>query len=360
MDGDYLRQGTCEKYNEGVMVVDRVVEGFAVETEEQWIFSVKGMLHPRDRVIAYLRYLPDGFGDRRRGEVTYRRVYRFGEQVDLLRSQHPECLHLDPVLGIEVQSVPRSRIRTVHDPCAFLTRLRRSGPASPVEEDALALAGRLQRASGVPWRDLGVSGSVMLGTQRHDSDLDLLVYGEKSSKALHRALFDLLREADGPIRRLDQEELRGLHAAHRPDTPLTFQDFARLQRRKVNEGRYRDRAFFVRFVKQPEEFGERYGERRYRFVGRATVRATVHDDSDAIFTPCRYRVQKISVLEGPQVDDVREIVSFRGRFSDQLRAGEVAEACGSMERVVHNAGVRYHRLVVGGQAGDWLLALTGD
>jgi predicted nucleotidyltransferase len=342
------------------MVVDRVVEGFAVETEEQWIFSVKGMLHPRDRVIAYLRYLPDAVGDRRRGEVTYRRVYRFGEQVDLLRSRHPEYLHLDPVLGIKVQSVPRSRVHMVHDPCAFLTRLRRSGPVNPVEKDALALAEQLQLASGVPWTDLGVSGSVMLGTQRHDSDLDLLVYGEKSSKAVHLALVNLLREAGGPVRRLDQGELRRLHAAHRPDTPLTFQDFARLQRRKVNEGRYRDRAFFVRFVKQPEEFGERYGERRYQFVGRATVRATVHDDSDAIFTPCRYGVRRITVLEGPQVDDVREIVSFRGRFSDQLRAGEVAEACGGMERVVDEAGIGYHRLVIGGEAGDWLLALAGD
>jgi predicted nucleotidyltransferase len=342
------------------MVVERVVEGFAVETDEHWIFSVKGMLHPRDRVIAYLRYLPDAVGDRRRGEVTYRRVYRFGEQVDLLRSQHPEYLCQDPVLGIEVQSVPRSRIHTVHDPCAFLARLRRSGPADPVEEDALALAERLQQASGVPRSSLGVSGSVMLNTQRHDSDLDLLVYGEKSGKAVHRALVGLLREADGPIRRLDQEGLRGLHAAHKPDTPLTFQDFARLQRRKANEGCYRDRAFFLRFVKQPKEFGERYGQRRYQFVGRATMRATVHDDSDAIFTPCCYGVRKSTVLEGPQVDDVREIVSFRGRFSDQLRAGEVAEASGSIERVVHEAGESYHRLVVGGEAGDWLLALAGD
>ena len=186
--------------------------------------------------------------------------------------------------------------------------------------------------------------------------LDLLVYGDTSAKAVHQTLVDLLREGDGSIRRLDQEELREIHAAHRPDTPLTFRDFARSQRRKVNEGRYRDRAFFLRFVRQPGEFGERYGERRYQSVGRATVRAIVHDDSDAIFTPCRYGVQKATVLEGPTVEDVREIVSHRGRFSDQLRAGEIAEASGSLERVVHGAGEIYHRLVVGGQAGDWLLA----
>ncbi len=339
---------------------DRVVEGFAVETGEQWIFTVKGMLHPPDRVIAYLRYLPDADGNRRRGELAYRRVYRFGEQVDLLNSRRPEYLGVDPVLGLEVQSVPRSAICSIHDPCAYLAGLRRNRPDNPVEADALALAEELQRASGVPWTDLGISGSPMLGTQQHDSDLDLLIYGAESCKAVHRALVVVLREAGGSIRRLAPEELQELHAAHRPDTPLSFQDFARLQRRKVNEGRYRDREFFVRFVKRPQEFGEEYGDRYYKVVGRATIKATVCDDSEAIFTPCCYRVRKVTILAGPQVDDLREIVSFRGRFSDQLRTGEITEACGNIESVVPKAGKNYHRLVVGGEAGDWLLARKGN
>jgi len=338
------------------MVMQRVVEGFAVETIEGWIFTVKGHLHPPDRWIAYLRYLPDPFGDRTREGVAYRRLYRFEDQVDLLRARHPEYLCLDPVLGIEVQSVPRSSVEAVHDPGAFLARLRETGPADPVQGDALALAGLLQQAAGVPWSELGVSGSVMLGTHRRDSDLDLLVYGEKSSRAVYRALAELLQEADGPIRMPDDEELGGVHAAHSPDTPLTFQDFARHQRRKVNEGRYRGRPFFLRFVKRPEEAGETYGQRRYQPAGRATIRAAVHDDGDAIFTPCCCSVRQVTALEGAPVDDLREIVSFRGRFSDQVRAGEVAEARGSVERVVHETADAYHRLVVGGQAGDWLLA----
>ena len=343
-----------------IMARDSVVEAFAVETSEHWIFSVKGMLHPPDRVIAYLRYLPDPAGDRKRGGLAYRRVYRFEEQVDLLRSRRPEFLHRDPVLGLDVQSVPRSQCQRVHDPHDFLAGLGRSGPANAVEADALALADQLQRASGIDWTDLGITGSVMLGTQRPDSDLDLIVYGQASCKAMHQGLAKLLGEETGAVRRLEPEDLRGLYASHRPDTPLTLQDFVRLQGRKVNEMRYRDRAVFVRFVKRLQEYGERYGERRYQSVGRATLRATVHDDSDAIFTPCRYGVQDAVVLQGPQFGDVREIVSYRGRFSDQLRAGEVAEGSGTIERVVGEGIESYHRLVIGGQAGDWLLALAGD
>jgi uncharacterized protein len=342
------------------MTSDSVVEGFAVETREHWVFSVKGMLHPPDRVIAYLRYLPDPAGDRRLGGLVYRRVYRFEEQVELLRSQHPEYLCHDPVLGLDVQSVPRSKCYKVHNPYTRLAHLRHSGPADAVEEDALALAGEIQRASGVDWADLGITGSVMLGTQRHDSDLDLMVCGEMSCRAVREALASLLHDEASTIRRLELEDLRGLYASHRPDTPLGFHDFSRLQARKVNEIRYRNRAVFVRFVKRPQEYGERYGERRYRSVGQATLQGVVHEDSDAIFTPCRYGMRDAHVVRGPQINDVREVVSFRGRFSDQLRSGEVLRGSGTIEQVVGEGTERYHRLVIGGQAGDWLLALPKD
>jgi len=337
------------------MTAEPIVEGFAVETAEHLIFSVKGVLHPPERVIAYLRYLPDPTGDRRRAGVAFRRVYHFEEQVGLLRRRFPQYLGYDPVFGLEVQNVLRARIRTVYDPRAYLDRLRSQGSDDPVEQDALALAQQIQQAAGVPWSSLGVSGSVMLATHRPDSDLDLLVYGEASSRAVCQAVGELFEEPGGAVRRLTDAELRALHATHRPDTPLSFADFCRLQQRKVNEGRFRQRPFFIRFVKHLDP-PERYGEHHYQFIAQATIRATISEDDEAIFTPCRYGVEHAVPIEGPPVDDLREIVSFRGRFSDQARSGEVAEGRGRLERVVPRTGETYHRLVVGGQAGDYLLA----
>ncbi len=330
-----------------------IIEGFAVETADELIFTVKGLLHPPERVIAYLRYLPDPAGGRTRGGVRYRRVYHFQEQEAILENRYPVYLADDPVFGLRLQSVPRRLIRTVYDPRCYLATLRERGPDDSLEEDALALATLLRETADLPWTGLGVSGSLMLGLHQQTSDLDLIVYGAAAGRSIQRALRDRLNESGGPLRRPNRNELAALHAEHRVDTPLAFDDFARLQARKVNELRFRGRETFIRFVKRPDEVEARYGDRRFTPLRRATIHARVTDDRDAIFTPCRYGVAEVTFARGTPVDDLRAVVSFRGRFSDQVRAGERIEARGGLERVALRTGPTYHRLVVGG-AGEYL------
>jgi predicted nucleotidyltransferase len=339
-----------------------VFEGFAVETVEGLIFTVKGLVHPPDRLVAYLRYLPDPEGDRERETTRYRRVYRFEEQEEILRTRYPVYLSHDPAFGTRLQGVPWPHVRQVYDPRRRLATIRERGPADMVEEHALGLADLLQETARVPAGNLGVTGSVLVGLHQPDSDIDFVVYGEDAGWAVHQALCRLLDDSSGPLRRPNPEELAALHAAHRPDTPLSLADFSRLQNRKVNEGRFHGRECFIRFVKQPAEVEERYGDPRFEPLGPARVHARVTDDGDAavaerdgIFTPCRYAVEAVTFLEGTPVDDLREIVSFRGRFSEQARVGEWAVARGSVERVIPRSGPAHHRLVVGGQAGDYLM-----
>jgi hypothetical protein len=330
-----------------------IIEGFAIETEEGYFFTVKGLLHSPDRVIAYLRYLPHPHGDRQRAGIPYQRVYRFQEQQQILQEHAPQYLARDPVLGIPVQSVPRCRIQTVYDPCAALMALYRRGPADAVEEQTLRAAALLQESAGVPPDSLGISGSVLLGLHHPNSDIDLIVYGDSAGRAVHRALHRLFDTPGSPLHRPGPAELAALHAAHSPDTPLSLADFARLQGRKVNEGLFEGRPFFIRFVKQPAETGEAYGDRRFGPVGRAIVRAVVTNDRDAMFTPCRYGISE-AVVDSASAENLSEIVSFRGRFTGQARAGERVIALGNLELVVPLQGTTYHRLVVGGAVGDYL------
>ena len=54
------------------------------------------------------------------------------------------------------------------------------------------------------------------------------------------------------------------------------------------QGRFRGRPYFIRFLREPAETDESYGDFYYTPVGQAGIRATVTDASESIFTPCRY------------------------------------------------------------------------
>jgi len=336
---------------------DPIVEGFAVETKEGLIFTVKGLHHPPEHLVAYLRYAPDLAGERMRAGVRYRRLYHFDEQEAFLERRHPDYIYDDPVLGLRLQSVPRTRVSRVFDPCRRLAALREQGPHDRSEETVLELDELVRTHADVSALDLGISGSIMVGLHQTDSDIDLIVYGERAGREVHGALSRLLRARSGPIRRPNDGELRALHAIHQVDTPLSYEAFRRMQGRKVNELRFRGRETFLRFVRRLADVDGSCGDERYEALGTATIEAYVGDDDLAIFTPCRYGLKGVSILRGVVVEDLRIVISFRGRFSDQAVRGEAIEARGSVERVIpRDGGLPYHRLVVGGRPGHYLVA----
>jgi predicted nucleotidyltransferase len=334
------------------------LEGAAVETAAGLIFTVKGVVHPPDRVVAYLRYVPDPHGERVRGQERYRRVYSVAEQQEALRARGLSYRTHDPGLGVPVEAVPWEDVARVYDPRERLQRLRADGSDGALTADALAVAELLRDAGGVPPAALGLTGSLLFDLHGPASDIDLVVYGEHECRKVHAALAGLLDDPSAPLERPRGEELAAIHAVHREDTPLSAADFVRLQAGKVNEGRFAGRPYFVRFVKLPAEAPERYGDPRYVPAGRALVEARVVDASDALFTPCRYSIDEAKVLEGTRIDDLREVVSFRGRFADQALAGQRVRAFGAVERVVWRDGRETTRLVIGGRPGDFLLGLA--
>ncbi len=284
------------------------VEGFAVETHDGLIFTVKGLVHPPQRRIAYLRYAPDPRGDRERDGRRYRKLRGFAEQLEaleghgeVLERQGEAYLAFDPVAGAVLQGVPVEAAARVFDPRRRLRELAARGPADALEEAALTLAELLREASAVPGAALGVTGSLLVGLQTPASDVDLVVYGSEPCRAVHAALGALLDDASSPVSRPAGDDLSAIHAAHRRETPLGAEDFARLQEAKVNEGLFSGRAFFVRFVKAPGEVTERYGDFRYEALGSATVEARVAGAAEAMFTPCRYLVESATVFEAVSV-----------------------------------------------------------
>jgi len=335
-------------------------EGDLVETWDGNIFDVKGLVHPSKKIIAFIRFTPDPKGDRKRDGVTYRKVYPLHERYELLKERFPQYLVYDRVFNEWLCEVPIEAIQHYYNPVDHLRKLRQKRQLTPLEKAALHFAELLKKNAHVSWSVLGVSGSLLVGLQTPKSDIDIIVYGSQNCYKVYDSLRTLVNDKDGSVKSYSKGELRRLFDFRSKDTAMKFEDFVRTESRKVLQGKFQNRDYFVRCVRDWKEIKERYGAVRYKPIGYAKIRARVVDNSQMIFTPCRYKIGNVETVEGTHGKDAGEIVSFRGRFCEQARKGEVVVAQGKVERVQELGGREHYKLVLGNKTSDFMVPVKAQ
>lgn len=333
----------------------RAREGDLIKTQNV-IFDVKGLVHPPSKVIAFPRYIPSPQGTRGSGKDLYGKVYNLAERFQYLQQNAPNLIVHDAVFDENLCEVPAETIKRRYDPSEKLALLRTSKRLEPLERKAVQLAEDLKEAAGIPWSAIGISGSVLVGLYTAKSDLDPIVYGVGACRKAYATLEDLLEDGDSRFKPYSCDELRKLFDFRSKDTIMSFEDFARVERRKAFQGMFEGVDYFVRFVKDWNEVGEQYGDVYYRNSGYAKITATVADDTEALFTPCTYKIKNATVVEGAKLEPISEIASFRGRFCEQAKKGEAVAAQGKVERVINmKTGEGHYRVILGNKPADYMV-----
>jgi predicted nucleotidyltransferase len=331
-------------------------EGELIKTENHVIFDVKGLVHPPNRLIAFPRYIPSPQGTRRGQEDLYGKIYSFSERFQFLEQNMPDLIVHDPVFDETLCEVPVSTVVERYDPVEKLRLLRTSRGLGDLERKVVQLAEELKEAAGIPWSSIGISGSVLVGLCTVKSDVDPVVYGVENCRRAYAALETLRKDDASGFKRYTHGELQALFDFRSKDTIMGFEDFARVERRKAFQGMYEGTDYFIRFVKDWSQVTEQYGDVCYKNAGYAKITATIADDAEALFTPCTYSIEKVTVAEDAKLEPISEVVSFRGRFCEQARKGEAVTAQGKVEHVTDKRnGQAYYRVILGNKPSDYMV-----
>jgi len=330
-------------------------EGDYIEDFSGIILDVKGLVHPPDRIVAFPRFMPNLAGERKRGNVAYNKVYALIERFALLEEKFPQYLIYDNVFNERLCEVPVKAVKHLYQPTHRLRDLRYKDELDEVERQALRFMELLKENAEVPWSTLGISGSLLVKLHTSTSDIDPVVYGSEACYKVYSALRSLLEDDKSPVKPYNLEELKKLFDFRSKDTVTSFEDFVRTDSRKVLQGKFMGRDYFIRFVKDWNEIEETYGTILYKSKGYAKIKAKVMDDSEAIFTPCCYKIDNVEILEGTRVEPIEEIASFRGRFCEQAKEGEIVIAQGKVERLQKGNEREYYRLLLGSKVSDYMV-----
>lgn len=326
-----------------------------LETYEGMFFCVIGNVHPKDRVISYLKYVPSDFGLWGR-ERKYSRILKsyttlsVKEVLNFLKGSFPRYVCRLDHMSLEMITVPVDSIRMHFKPELRLRELYREPieHLDVLERRTVELVDLLSEVSGIPIEYFGVTGSILLKIHNPSfSDVDLTVYGRGSASKIRSALIELKK--NGVVQWLSNEEFDKWVFSKAKQYGLSLKDAWEICRRVWSRGIYAGTEFSVHPVKIEEDSSEQYGDFIYKPTGDLVkVKATVVDVSDSYFMPAVYKLSNVEFLSGPKVEDLVELTTYEGFYAGIFEVGDAVEALGKLEMVIdRRSGEAYHRLVIG-------------
>lgn len=321
-------------------------EGDYIKTVDGLFFAVKGGRHRDDLVIAVLRYVPDPDGDRVLDGQRYSRVYNLDETSKFLKDKYPSYVNYIDWLYIESQSVPTERVAEYYKPEEKLQKIM-DNHNSTLEHKIVNFVRTMSESSGVPITSFGVSGSMLIGLETENSDIDLNVYGESEGRKVYDALRVIRRLVDW-ISPYNKYSIEPVLESRWADTRIDLDVFRSVECEKVLHGQVSGIDYFIRLLIE-EDVGVSEP------ICTSKISATVVDASYSIFTPCVYQVKDSLAEDVTQNYEVVELKSYRGKFTEHVKNSDEILARGTIERV-NEGGVTFYRLMLG-QKGDYLLSI---
>lgn len=254
---------------------------------------------------------------------SLRYVYRKGEPprklgtseaYKLLESDYPRYLAYSEHLDTETILVPGSDITEIYRPVETLCRIGGAHNNDELTQTA-ATAAELLIENGVQRNVLGITGSLMLGFQHANSDIDILIY-DRDDFRLARTIIKHLLET-GTIHSLD--ETTWLETYKRRACSLEFNDYKKHEIRKYNKFILGSARIDIKHIPLLDILDYKKPSKK---LGPATIKAKITDDSRIFSYPACYTTDN---------REIRQILCYTATYTGQAFAGEYIEASGMLE-----------------------------
>jgi predicted nucleotidyltransferase len=339
------------------------IEGDYIETKKSNLFfDVKGLLHPYDRKICFLRFYPHPDGERVRNDIKFKKVYNLDERYTLLKEKYPKYLFYSKELDINLQGVFNNDIKNIYTPQNCLREITEKVSLSNLEKYSKNLCELFIDKANISRDSIGITGSVMIGLDKEDSDIDLIIYGTETSLEFQ----DILRnffEQSNQLRKYNLDEYKSQYSWRVGGSDISFKEFMRTEQRKLHQGKFHERDFFIRYIKSPNDWDGNYYDYQYKDHGRIQAKVLITDSKDSLFTPCTYKINTLKILDKESslkninLNDILVISSFRARFCEHAKEGETVLVDGKLEKVIFKNELEYFRILLTDQTKDKMLIL---
>jgi len=316
------------------------------------MFVTLGYIQPLDRILSFLKYVPDTEGKWQAGDTRYRRMFwgSVDSTVDGMSTLPPDYTVFDSHFQTDLVEPPRTMVKDYFSSEKRLVEIVEE-PKDALEELVQKAADTIHDAIKLSMDNIGISGSILWkGHNPKYSDINMNIYGFKESWILYNNYASLEnKEAETRIRDLPEWN-KGME---RVKKRIPFLDMADLQtlfsRRKAIY--VKDQCIGITPILKPEEAPIAHGSESYTTLLQNPVKLpTIVENADyGIFHPA------ILMTKPATIDEitVTRIMIYDGAFGGLFKNGDRIEVSGTLQKVTQtDSGAEFHQLMVGTKAGS--------
>jgi predicted nucleotidyltransferase len=315
-----------------------------IYTKDDLFLATNTYLHPEDKILAFLRYIPNENGERERKGHRYSKVDS-KQAYEYLYKNFPDYLFECDVTQVQMMGVPKSQVQEILRPSKRLKEIIYSENDEVLLQKVIKLAEIFHEEAGLKLSNMGISGSILPGLYDHEvSDIDFVIYGLKNHRKAMDTFSEMKNDPDSPLDAIEDEFWQKLYEKRIKDSTLTFKEFKWYESRKNNRGVIEGTLFDILATRDWSEIDGIYGEKKYTPLGTVEVEATVSSALGAFDNPAVYEIEDLKIIDGSEVP-ISEIASYTHTYSGQAHENERIIARGKLERV--NGRDSTYRLVVG-------------
>ncbi|KZX14994.1 hypothetical protein MBCUT_17960 [Methanobrevibacter cuticularis] len=337
-----------------------------IYTNDDLFFASTNYIHPKERFISFLRYIPNKNGDREKNGKRYSKVTS-DKAYEYLRKNHPEYLYFCDISQVEMMGVPVDKVKEIIKPEERLKEIRELNKKIPstnvLIKKLLDLADFFHYKARIPYDHLGISGSILPNLEKNPiSDIDFVVYGLNNHRIAMKT-FKKFKDKEVELKipnmqtstkkitlnQIKDSYWEKIYQKRMKDSSLSKNEFCWYENRKNNRGIIDGTLFDILATRNLDEIHGKWGDTRYEPIGIAEIEATIKDAIASYDNPAKYKIEDVKIVNGLAGKKVliNEIDSFTHTYAGQAGEKERIIAKGKVEKVIKKNKKNSYRLIVG-------------
>jgi predicted nucleotidyltransferase len=319
------------------------------------VFVVLGYIQPSNRILSFLKYVPDSSGEWQSGDIKYKRIFwgSVTSTVDGMSLLPHNYIVKDPHFSTDLLEPPKTNVAKYFSPEIRLKEIIESGSKDPLEELAKRGAETLHDALGIQYDHIGVAGSILWqGHNLEKSDINMNIYGFDASWTLYKNYESLIEGREGARLRELPDWQHAMARVHARIPIMKSEDLQNLftRRKALCLG---DVCIGITPILLPDEAPIQHGSESYTTISTEplTIKMEIESVEFGIFHPAIYegRSPSLEIIDG---DSVSRIMVYDGAFGGLLRTSDHVEVTGTLQKVVPtNRDDPFYQIMVGTKSG---------